>query len=128
MDLSCFLELHIKFPVYHAIFNGPTNTTRFYEALSRFMDYNTHISSPHRVTYFNNYFVIQWYIPNMLSFSPMKVEQLRMDLHKFVVWWLIQHARDNNRDMSDSLIRRSVVVRLASSVMSSILDMIVDTL
>lgn len=128
MDLSCLVELHINFKVYHAIFNGPANTSRFYEALNRFMQYHFRITKPHRMTYFKNRFVIQWYVHNLLRFSPVKVEQLRMDLHKFVVWWLIQHAHDCARNVPDSLIRRSVSVCQAVSVLSEILEMVVDTL
>lgn len=128
MDLSCALVLRIKFNVYHAIFQGPQNTSRFYAALCRYMQHTARLHKPFRVCYSEGDFVIMWYAKDYYAFSPGRMEEFKKSLKDYVCWWLIQHAVDEQRDLSESLIRRSVMVEDRGTIFSRLLDIVVEVL
>lgn len=128
LDLSSALCLRIKFNVYHAVFQGPQNTSRFYAALCRYMDHTAKLAKPFRVCYADGDFVIMWYARDYYGYSPGRMEEFKKGIKDFVCWWLIQHAVDAGRDISDSLIRRSVVVEDRSGIFSRLLNMVVEVL
>lgn len=128
MDLSCAILLRIKFTVYHAVFQGPQNTSRFYAAVCRFMQHAAKLHKPFRVCYSEGDFVMMWYAKDYYAYSPGRMEEFKKNFRDFVSWWLIQHAVDQQRDVGEALIRRSVVVEDRGTLYSRLLDAIVEVL
>lgn len=78
--------------------------------------------------YEEDYIVILWHMRQQLGYSPGKIEELKKDLKNFVSWWLIQHAHDLQRGLSDALIRRSVLVEDRSALYSRLLERVASEL